>query len=75
MSTHATPSELQRRHWYAVDVGAGLHVPAPAVSVCPSRAVPETLGETEYVGPAGAEQLGKRNEAIRVFHWMPLLAE
>src|SRR2546421_458395 len=51
MRTQFTPSESQRFHWYA-NVGAGkpLHVPAAAVSVEPTLAVPVMVGSAVFAG-------------------------
>jgi hypothetical protein len=49
------PPASQRRHWYANATGCvPLHRPASAVSVSPSRAVPQTVGSSIAVGGTAA---------------------
>ena len=47
------PPELQRRHWYANEVGFADHAPGVPVSTWPGFVVPETTGSavTAGVGP------------------------
>jgi hypothetical protein len=45
------PVELQRCHCFVYDVAAGDHVPMPAVSTCPTAAVPEIVGSDVTAGP------------------------
>src|SRR5690348_12835293 len=52
MSPQPVPSVAQRCHWYANEVGLSLHVPFDAVSVWPSRSVPEMLGAALFCGAA-----------------------
>ncbi len=54
MSVHATPSALQRSHWY-VNVGTGnpSHDPVAAVSVEPVWVVPEIDGGVRFDGAPG----------------------
>ena len=66
ISTHVRLLESQRRHWYAVPVGAGLHVPAVVDSVWPSVVEPLITGTTEYVGPVGPVHVPMRIEPMRV---------
>ena len=48
---HEPPDASQRRHWYATESGVvPPHVPAPAVRVCPTCAVPEIEGAFVAVG-------------------------
>ena len=55
MSAQFAPPGSQRRHWYAYEIGSvPVHVPRVAVSVSPSRAVPEICGAVALTGGAAA---------------------
>src|SRR5262245_40030417 len=56
MSAQLAPDGLHRRHWYANPVGEPDQVPGAAVSVAPSRAVPDTVGRLVFVGGSGADR-------------------
>ena len=53
MSTQALPEPLQRRHWYANEVGLPAHAPVSTVTVVPACAVPEIKGVAVDVGEPG----------------------
>src|SRR5215510_927477 len=49
------PAALQRVHWYEKTIGVvPLHEPLVAVSVCPTRVVPETVGAALLTGGVAA---------------------
>ena len=55
MSEQFAPAASQRRHWYVKLIGVlPVHVPSPAVSVCPSWAVPLIVGATVFAGGTAA---------------------
>jgi hypothetical protein len=50
-STQLLPSVLQRRHWYAYEIGVDPdQMPGDAVSVCPSWVVPVIVGAVLFAG-------------------------
>jgi hypothetical protein len=49
----------ERCHLYAYDVGDPVHDPVVAVSDCPTRTVPETVGGLVDVGAAGRSGAGR----------------
>src|SRR6476469_162636 len=55
MLTQLLPPPLQRSHWYAYERGELLHVPSPAVSVCPTVAVPLIVGGAVLTGAASTD--------------------
>ena len=65
MSVQPLPSASQRRHWYAKVIGSvPVHVAAPAVSVEPSRAVPEIVGAAVFAGGAGGPRSSARTSRV-----------
>ena len=51
MALQLFPVASHRLHWYENEIGVvPLHVPLVAVSVCPTCAVPVTVGEFTFVG-------------------------
>ena len=51
IAVHSPPAS-QRTHWYSTSMGAvPFQVPGSAVSVCPTWAVPATLGAVAVTGP------------------------
>ena len=66
MAVHSAPPALQRRHWYANEVGAPVQVPTEVVSVCPACAVPMTVG-----GRSAARRVGKACRIGCRSRWWP----
>ena len=66
MFAQAAPLALQRCHWYWNAVGLLLHVPFCAVSVSPTRAVPEIVGAAVFAGGAAMAGTAQTQNAASI---------
>ena len=65
MSAQLVPVASHRTHWKTNVACEPLHVPAWAVSVSPSRAVPEIVGGLVETGAAGFTDAGAEAASAR----------